>query len=130
MRTSIKLILIATSLTTLLSCSGPDKLGTLDVKAWRNDRGGCSGVRQGLLTNFEQVREQFKGLHVNDLGKLLGRPDVNEIQDRNQKVYVYYVEKGPHCGDDTGAKSRARSVFLRVNSVGLVTEVSTQNGTP
>ncbi len=116
--------------TLLLSCAGPDKLGTLDLKAWRNDRGGCNGVRQGLLANFTTVRDQFKGIHVNDLGKMLGRPDVNEITDRNGKIYVYYVEKGPHCSENTGAKSAAKSVALRVNSVGMVTEVSTQNGTP
>lgn len=114
----------------VLGCAGPDKLGTLDLKAWRNDRGGCNGVRQGLLAHFMTVRDQFKGIHVNDLGKMLGRPDVNEIMDRNSKIYVYYVEQGPHCGENTGAKSGAKSVALRVNSIGLVTEVSTQNGTP
>lgn len=115
---------------TLFTCNGPDRLGTLDLKAWRNDRGGCNGVRQGLLANFQQVRDQFKGLHANDLGKMLGRPDVNEITDRNSKIYVYYVETGPHCGENTGAESGAKSVALRVSSIGLVTEVSTQNGTP
>ncbi|HEX9956515.1 MAG TPA: hypothetical protein VGA96_04650 [Fibrella sp.] len=126
----IQAILIIALLTLLLGCAGPDKLGTLDLKAWRNDRGGCKGVRQGLLANFTTVRDQFKGIHVNDLGKMLGRPDVNEITDRNGKVYVYYVEKGPHCGGDPGAKSGAKSVALRVSSIGLVTEVSAQNGTP
>ena len=114
----------------LLGCAGPDKLGTLDLKAWRNDRGGCKGIRQGLLPQFMTVRDQFKGIHANDLGKMLGRPDVNEITDRNSKIYVYYVEKGPHCGDNPGARSGARSVALRVSAIGLVTEVSVQNGTP
>ncbi len=113
-----------------LSCNGPDTLGQLDLKAWRNDRGGCTGIRRGLLPAFQVVKDQFKGIHVNDLGKQLGRPDVNEITDRNQKIYVYYVENGPHCGPDTGVKSGAKSVALRVSAIGLVTEVSTQNGVP
>ncbi|MEZ0485572.1 hypothetical protein [Fibrella aquatica] len=127
---SVKSIVLLGAATLLFSCGGPDKLGTLDLKVWRNDRGGCKGDRQGELANFMAVREQFKGLHVNDLGKMLGRPDVNEITDRNGKVYVYYVEKGPHCSENTGAKSGAKSVALRVSSIGLVTEVTTQNGTP
>lgn len=127
---SIKSIFLLSLVALLLSCAGPDKLGTLDLKAWRNDRGGCKGDRQGLLSNFMTVRDQFKGLHVNDLGKMLGRPDVNEITDRNGKIYVYYVEKGPQCGDNTGVKSGAKSVALRVSSIGLVTEVTAQNGTP
>ncbi|MEZ0540585.1 hypothetical protein [Fibrella arboris] len=128
--TPIKLVSLIGLVTLLLACAGPDKLGTLDLKAWRDDRGGCKGVRQTLLTNFMTVRDQFKGIHVNDLGKMLGRPDVNEITDRNGKIYVYYVEQGPQCGENTGAKSGAKSVALRVSSIGLVTEVSTQNGTP
>ncbi|NID11494.1 hypothetical protein F7231_15070 [Fibrella aestuarina] len=127
---AIKPIILLGVIPLVLSCAGPDKLGTLDLKTWRNDRGGCKGDRQGLLANFMTVRDQFKGIHVNDLGKMLGRPDVNEITDRNGKIYVYYVEKGPHCGNNTGAKSGAKSVALRVNSVGMVTEVSAQNGTP
>lgn len=126
----VKLISIVASVALILSCAGPDKLGTLDLKAWRNDRGGCKGIRQGLLANFMTVRDQFKGIHVNDLGKMLGRPDVNEITDRNSKIYIYYVEKGPHCGENPGAKSGAKSIALRVSSIGLVTEVSSQNGTP
>ena len=128
--TFLKSIPIIAGVALMLGCSGPDKLGTLDLKAWRNDRGGCKGDRQGLLANFLTVSDQFKGIHVNDMGKMLGRPDVNEITDRNGKIYVYYVEQGPHCGTNTGLKSGARSVALRVNSVGMVTEVSTQNGTP
>ncbi|RYF70232.1 MAG: hypothetical protein EOO39_16110 [Cytophagaceae bacterium] len=126
----VKSIVLSGLVILMFACAGPDKLGTLDLKAWRNDRGGCNGVRQTLMANFMTVRDQFKGLHVNDLGKMLGRPDVNEITDRNGKVYVYYVEKGPHCSDNTGAKSGAKSVALRVSSIGLVTEVTTQNGTP
>ncbi|MBO0950422.1 hypothetical protein [Fibrella forsythiae] len=127
---SRKSLCLSGLVTLIFSCAGPDKLGTLDLKAWRNDRGGCNGVRQTLVSNFMAVRDQFKGLHVNDLGKMLGRPDVNEITDRNGKVYVYYIEKGPHCSENTGAKSGAKSVALRVSSIGLVTEVTTQNGTP
>ena len=113
-----------------LGCAGPDTLGTLNLKAWRNDRGGCKGDRQQQLANFQQIKDQLKGMHVNDLGKYLGRPDVNQIEDRNQKYYVYYVEKGPQCGANTGAKSTAKSVALRISAIGLVTEISVQAGVP
>ncbi|MBO0932487.1 hypothetical protein [Fibrella aquatilis] len=123
--------IILSSLLLSLGCAGPDTLGTLNLKAWRNDRGGCKGDRQSQLANFQQVKDQLKGMHANDLGKYLGRPDVNQIEDRNQKYYVYYVEKGPQCvGDNTGAKSRAKSVALKVSAIGLVTEISVQAGVP
>ncbi|CCH02987.1 hypothetical protein FAES_4988 [Fibrella aestuarina BUZ 2] len=124
-------ILSATALLAVcLSCSGPDSLGKLNLKAWRDDRGACNGVRPGLLDDFMAVRDQIKGIHSNDLGKMLGRPDINQITDRNQKLYIYYVEKGPQCDGNVGAKSNAKSVALRVNAVGLVSEVTIQNGIP
>jgi hypothetical protein len=114
----------------LLNCAGPDSLGKLDLKSWRNDRGACRGERTRLFDDFMAVRDQLKGIHANDLGKMLGRPDINQITDRNQKLYIYYVEKGPQCAGNTAAKSNAKSVALRVNAVGLVSEVTVQNGVP
>lgn len=114
----------------LCGCAGPDSLGKLNLKAWRDDRGSCKGQRTQLFADFMAVRDQLKGIHANDLGKMLGRPDINQITDRNQKLYIYYVEKGPQCGENTGTKSSAKTVALRVSAIGLVTEVTVQNGTP
>ena len=130
MKTYIHSLLSVLLVVAVANCAGPDKIGTLDLKAWRNDRGACKGDRQRLFADFQRVKDQFKGMHSNDLGKYLGRPDLNEIADRNQKYYVYYVEKGPQCGDNTGAKSTAKTVALRIGAVGLVTEVSVQAGVP
>jgi hypothetical protein len=114
----------------LTNCAGPDSLGKLNLKAWRNDRGACKGERTQLANDFMAVRDQLKGIHANDLGKMLGRPDINQILERNQKLYVYYVEKGPQCNGNPGAKSNAKSVALRVSAIGLITEVTIQNGIP
>lgn len=109
--------------------STPDKFAKLDVAKWRSDRGGCNGVRAKLVKDLDASRQEFKGVHVNDLGGILGRPDVNMIADRNQKFYIYFLEKGLHC-DDPKKKSQARSVAFRIGAIGLVTEVTYQNGTP
>lgn len=114
----------------LTGCSAsPDKFGKLDIAKWRSDRGGCYGIRATLLNDFNAVRQDFKSTHVNDLGNLLGRPDINSIAERNQKYYVYFLEKGIHC-DDPKQKSTARSVAFRISAIGLVTEITFQNGMP
>ncbi len=114
----------------LVGCySTPDTFGKLNVAKWRSDRGGCNGVRATLVKDLDASRQEFKGVHVNDLGGILGRPDVNMIADRNQKFYIYFLEKGIHC-DDPKQQSRARSVAFRVGAIGLVTEITYQNGTP
>lgn len=107
----------------------PDQFGKLDLKKWRSDRGGCNGVRATLVSNFKAEVQNLKGKTANTLGELLGRPDINQIADRNQKFYIYFLEKGPHC-DKPGAASTSKSVAIRLSAIGLATEVTFQNGIP
>lgn len=114
----------------MCSCSkAPDQLGSLDLVKWRQDRGGCMNLRSGLVKDLKAVQQNLKGKSVNEIGEILGRPDINQIADRNQKFYIYFLNKGPQC-DANGSKSNAPSVALRISAIGLVTEVTFQNGLP
>lgn len=113
-----------------VSCGpAPDTFGKLDVKKWRSDRGGCTGVRATLVPAFRAEIQHLKGNSSNTIGELLGRPDINQIADRNQKYYIYFLEKGSHC-DRSGEKSTSPSVAIRMSAIGLATEITFQNGTP
>lgn len=109
--------------------SAPDTFGKLDLKKWRGDRGGCNGVRATLVPDFRAETQNLKGKTANTIGELLGRPDVNQIADRNQKFYIYFLEKGPQC-EQSGQKSTSRSVAIRMSAIGLATEITFQNGIP
>ncbi|AUD02187.1 hypothetical protein [Spirosoma pollinicola] len=112
------------------SCySSPDQFGKLNLKKWRGDRGGCNGVRATLEPAFKAEIQNLKGKTANTIGDLLGRPDVNQIADRNQKFYIYFLEKGPQCNYPVG-KSMSRSVAIRMSAIGLATEITFQNGIP
>lgn len=114
----------------LLGCAPPpDQFGKLDLKKWRGDRGGCNGTRARLEPDFRAEVQNLKGKMANTLGELLGRPDVNQIADRNQKYYIYFLEKGPHC-NQAGSKSNSRSVAIRMSAMGVATEITFQNGIP
>lgn len=114
----------------LTACGpAPDTFGKLDLKKWRGDRGGCTGVRTMLLPAFRAEIQNFKGNSANTIGELLGRPDINQIADRNQKYYIYFLEKGSHC-DRPSEKSNSPSVAIRMSAIGLATEVTFQNGLP
>lgn len=111
-------------------CSAPpDRLGPLDLAKWRSDRNGCQGVRTALVEDFKAVRQELKGQSANEIGKILGRPDNELLDDRNQKFYIYFLEKGPHC-QDPRLKTQSRSVALRISAIGLVTEITFQRGRP
>lgn len=126
----MKYLLIISLSLMLLSCDNPPAtLGKLDLTAWRKDRNGCAGTRLALLPAFKSIAQGLKGKSSNEISFLLSRPDVNQLADRNQKFYIYYLESGPQCAS-RGAKSNARSVALRMSAIGLVTEIIYQNGLP
>ncbi|QIP11488.1 hypothetical protein G8759_01990 [Spirosoma aureum] len=126
----MKVLYILFTIILLSGCSTvPDQFGKLDLKKWRSDRGGCNGVRATLVPAFKAEIQNLKGKTANTIGDLLGRPDINQIEDRNQKFYIYFLEKGPHC-DTPGGKSTSRSVAIRMSAIGLATEITFQNGLP
>ena len=111
----------------LTACSTPpDKLGKLDVKKWRQDRGGCKGDRVSLIPDLKTEQKQWLGKFADDIGKILGRPDIHQLGERNTKFYIYFLEKGAQCEDIT-KKSDARKVILKFNAIGLMSEITYQS---
>lgn len=109
--------------------SAPDKLGRLDLVKWRQDRGACDGIRPALVQDFKIEQANLMGKFADDVGVILGRPDIHQLGSRNQKFYVYFLEKGTQC-DDIEQPSPALKVILRFNAVGLLSEITYQNTLP
>jgi len=110
---------------TIACSSAPDKIGDVDLITWRGDRGGCNNMRAGQKADFKVIEGELKGKFADDIGKILGRPDIHQLGERNQKFYVYFLEKGPQC-DDMKSKSEAEKVILKFNAVGLLSEITYQ----
>ncbi len=116
--------------TLIASCTpAPDTLGRLDLVKWRDDRLACEGIRTTLKDDFKAEQEQLMGKFADEVGRILGRPDIHQLGSRNQKFYVYFLEKGPQC-DDITQKSPAEKVILRFNAVGLLSEIIYQTDLP
>ncbi|WP_254412747.1 hypothetical protein [Dyadobacter diqingensis] len=110
----------------LVACSTPpDTLGKLDLKKWREDRGGCKSERSVLVADLRGEQKQLLGKFADDIGKILGRPDIHQLGERNTKFYIYFLEKGPQC-DDITKKSEAKKVILKFNAIGLLSEINYQ----
>jgi len=111
----------------LVACSTPpDTLGKLNVKKWRQDRGGCKNERSELVADLRGEQKQLIGKFADDIGKILGRPDIHQLGERNTKFYIYFLEKGPQC-DDITKKSEAKKVVLKFNAIGLLSEITYQS---
>ncbi len=104
----------------LVSCGKPlPKLDNIDLQKWKDDKWGCLKDRYKALPQLILQKDKLKGLSTDDMVKLLGRPDKNELYKRNQKFFYYYLTPGEDCKIDT----TAQRLSLRFNAMGFAKEV-------
>lgn len=118
----VLLFVFCLSLSSLISC-GPSapKLEGIDIDAWRDDKEGCGQVRTKSIADLDRQRRSLLKLSEIQILKLLGKPDENELYERNQKFYRYYLEPGPSC--DVPA-TNAKFLSIRFNATGRAQEVA------
>ena len=113
----------------LTACTKQPDLNGFDVEAFKNDRGSCAGTREKQIDWLKTHKMTWKGVSSNDLEDILGKPDIQQLADRNQEYYIYYLEKGPHC-EKIERPSTARTMAFRFSAMGLTTEITFQQGLP
>lgn len=111
------------------SCTNQPDLSGLDTEAFKADRGSCQGTREKQIEWLKMHKMTWKGVSSNDVEDILGKPDIQQLADRNQEYYVYFLEKGPHC-DTMKNASKARTMAFRFSAMGLTTEITFQQGLP
>jgi hypothetical protein len=111
------------------ACTNQPDLSGFDVEAFKKDRGGCNGIRVDQIDWLKTHKMTWKGVSSNDLEDILGKPDIQQLADRNQEYYIYFLEKGPHC-DSIKNASTARTMAFRFSAMGLTTEITFQQGLP
>jgi hypothetical protein len=112
-----------------ISCTNQPDLTGFDVESFKKDRGSCGGTREKQIDWLKTHKMTWKGVSSNDLEDILGKPDIQQLADRNQEYYVYFLEKGPHCDKITN-QSQARTMAFRFSAMGLTTEITFQQGLP
>ena len=95
------------------------ELNGVNLAAWKEDRLACNGQRTAMMEAMILEKDKLKALSELNLVKLLGRPDENQLLDRNQKIYTYYLEPGPDCD---APQPDARKLVLRINAMGRAKE--------
>jgi outer membrane protein assembly factor BamE (lipoprotein component of BamABCDE complex) len=81
------------------------------------------------MNDFEGIRRKLLGLAQDDVIDVLGRPDFQLLYKRNQKYYIYFIEPGIQCQGEK-ENSKARTVSIRFNAVGLASEIIFSQGKP
>jgi len=113
--------LFATTMVISPSCSRRKVLGDFDSQKWISDKGGCSGTRMKMKNDLLLIKYKLRGLKYSEITQVLGRPDTEELYERNQKFYTYYLQKGPDCPQVDSLKSI--KVQIRFTAVGISKEV-------
>lgn len=107
----------------ILTACGKDlpALEGVDTDKWKSDKNACLGERRAMEESLRLEMGKLKGLAEDDILKLLGRPDANELYKRNQKFYYYFLSPGPNC---TSRDSITQRLVLRFNAMGYAQAVS------
>lgn len=124
-----KFLLASVLAIALLSCGEAEKLGNVNLENFKSDRNGCKNLRQIEIDNLMAVQDSLLGMSENEIFNTLGRYDMQILDRRQKKVFIYCLENGEHCQYED-AFPTVRTLALRFNAVSLVNEVSIQVGLP
>jgi len=117
---SILLILIIAGCSNNISVS-------FDNESWKLDAYGCHDLRIKIYKSIIENQNEILGLSNKEIIKILGKPERNELYQRNQKFFIYYISPASKCRVLNDEETLF--LFIRFNAVGLSQEVFIQ-GTP
>ncbi len=104
-------------------------VGQANLDNFKKDRGGCEDFRVKEIEHLKVAKDSLLSHSENEVLATLGRYDFQILDTKNQKVFVYYLEKGPQC-ENIQNETSATSMAVYFNAVSLVKEVTFQKGMP
>ncbi len=96
-----------------------NRLQKFNSELWIQDKNGCSGDRLGMKNQLLSLKHNMRGLKTGEIESYLGKPDAQELYDRSQRYYIYFLEPGPKCDD---ANDNPQALFVRFSAVGIANE--------
>lgn len=122
----LKLLLYLSLCIMTWSCYTPESLKGFDSETWKADKNACKGDRAKLATEFEKIRKEMYGKKEYIVRNVLGKPDKENLLERSQRIYYYYLETGTQC-QDASKLSEANRLEVRINSLGKVSAINYSN---
>lgn len=108
----------------LISCgTNEERITGIDWDAWKSDRNGCGSKRAPFIDTLRAQRNQLQSLTEMEIVKLLGKPDLNELYIRNQKLYTYFLVPSPLCD---GGDPKALRLVIRFNAVSMAKTITVE----
>ncbi len=115
----------------LFSCAKGEKISfeNFENEAFKTDRSACLEKRTQFTNVLKSQKDLFLGKTENDVFATLGRYDYQILDRKNEKIFIYFLEKGAQC-ENIQNETSANRLVLYFNSVSLVKEVTFQTTNP
>ena len=120
---SVLMVCIFIFIFTFSSCNRKKKktlrLQNFNSELWIADKNGCTGDRLNLKNQMLLLKYDMRGLKTDEIESYLGKPDAQDLFNRSQSYYIYFIEPGSKCEN---AKENPLALFVRFSAVGIANE--------
>ena len=106
----------------LFGCTKSADLGDFDIEKWKSDANGCNGTRAEMIDELLKVKPNLLGLYQKKIIKALGQPESEELYERSQTYYFYFIDPSDKCNEE--AIEEPRKLSIRFTALGIANEVN------
>jgi hypothetical protein len=119
----LKSSLIALLFLAVFSCTKKIEVGDFNSEKWISDRQGCSFQRAEMVDDVLKIKENLLGLYQKSIIKVLGKPEGEELYERSQTYWWYYIDPALGCDN---AVDEPRKLTIRFTALGIANEIDIQ----
>lgn len=102
------------------ACTKRIDVGDFDSKTWIGDQQGCSGERTAMVDDLIKIKPNLLGLYQKSIIKVLGQPEGEELYERSQTYYWYYIDPSDKCDVPT---ENPRKLAIRFTALGIANQI-------
>jgi hypothetical protein len=120
----IKKIFIFSFVCFLSGCHSSVEMKGFDKELWFKDLSGCQSLRVSQKAVLDLEKDNLLRLNQEEIILALGKPDRQELDSRNKKLFIYFLEPGPDCPN---SQVNPLQMHVRFNALGTSFEVAYKN---
>lgn len=118
---SSKLVVIILSFSLLITaCTKKADVGDFDSAKWIGDQNGCLNQRSEMVQDLIKIKPNLLALYHKSIIEILGKPDAEELYERSQTYYWYYIDPSPKCDQPS---ENPRKLSIRFTAMGIANEI-------
>ena len=118
---SSKLVVITLSFSLLITaCTKKVEVGDFDSAKWIGDQNGCLNQRSEMVQDLIKIKPNLLALYHKSIIEVLGKPDAEELYERSQTYYWYYIDPSPKCDQPS---ENPRKLSIRFTAMGIANEI-------